>query len=94
MWDFILKNKTAFQWTVGIIFVVVLIALIWISNRFEKRQGKQQSPIQKMTMLSVLGALSAVLYYFPKLPFNAIFQFMPGFLDLHLSNVPILELVN
>lgn len=89
MIDFILEHKQIFKTVIAILFILVAIILILLAYKYEKRQKANSSPMKKMTALSILAALSVVLYYFVKIPMTYLLPFMPNFLDIHFSAVPI-----
>jgi len=74
---------------IGILFIVVAIVLVFIAYKHEKSRSKNSSPVKKMTALAILSALSVLLYYFIKIPMSVFLPFMPPFLDIHFSAVPI-----
>lgn len=89
MIEFMKRNSSTIELIIGIVFVLVAVGLIILAVKYEKNNKSKASPIRKMTTLSILAALSIVLYYFVKFPLGAILP-IPGFLDIHFSNVPIL----
>ena len=89
MFDFIIKNSKTFEIIIGTSFVIVAIILLIFAYKYERRQKANSSPMKKMTALSILAALSVVLYYFIKFPITYILPFMPPFLEIHFSAVPI-----
>lgn len=89
MWELIKQNEFLFKLILGIFFLVVVVVLLILAHKYEQRQKHQSSPIKKMTAISVFAALSVVLYYFPKINVSFFIPFMPSFLEIHFSNVPI-----
>src|SRR5690554_1642031 len=86
MFEFMKRNSSTIELIIGIVFVLVAVGLIILAVKYEKNNKSKASPIRKMTTLSILAALSIVLYYFVKFPLGAILP-IPGFLDIHFSNV-------
>lgn len=89
MFEFITGHEALIKWILIGLFGLILAVLIFISYRFENREKKHSNPIKKMTTLSMLAGLSVVLYYFVKISIAVFLPFIPGFLDIHFSNVPI-----
>lgn len=87
--EFWKANEQVLTWVMIILFVLILAVLFVISFKYETKNKTNAEKIKKMTALSILSALSVVLYYFVKFPLAAILPFIPGFLDIHFSNVPI-----
>lgn len=89
MFEFIQNNQDLFKWILAGIFGVLLIILFRFSLKYEKKGKNNSEKIKKMTTISILAAISVVLYYFVKVSMNVFLPFIPGFLDIHFSNVPI-----
>lgn len=89
MFEFIRSNPDLFKWLLAGFFVVALIILFIFSLKYEVKGKNNSEKIKKMTAISILAAISVVLYYFVKIPMNVILPFIPGFLDIHFSNLPI-----
>lgn len=89
MFDFIESNQDLFKWILTGVFGVLLIVLFLLSLKYEKKGKNNSEKIKKMTAISILAAISVVLYYFVKISMNVFLPFIPGFLDIHFSNVPI-----
>lgn len=89
MFDNIIKNKEVFKLIIAGLFIVIAIILLVLAYRYEKRNKSNSTPMKKMTALSILAALSVVLYYFIKMPIAFVLPFMPPFFDIHFSAVPI-----
>jgi riboflavin transporter FmnP len=90
--EFLKANDLYVRLLSGGLFLIILVLLILWAVRMDKENAKlsNSQKIKKMTVVSVLSAISIVLYYFPKISLSMILPFIPGFLELHLSNVPIL----
>lgn len=85
-----LKQNIRVVEIVSIILLIILIGFLVVAAiRFEGKNGKETKPIKKMVALSMLAALSVVLYYYVKFPLAGLIQTIPSFLDIHFSNVPI-----
>lgn len=89
MFEFIGSNKELFKWILVGVFGVLLILLFVFSLKYEVKGKNNSEKIKKMTAISILAAISVVLYYFVKIPMNFFLPFIPGFLDIHFSNLPI-----
>ena len=89
MIQFIKENPEIFKLIITIVFAVTLIFLVYFAIRYESKNTTNSEKIKKMTTLSILASISVVLYYFLKIPMNVILPFMPGFLDIQFSSVPI-----
>ena len=71
------------------VFILALVFLFIFAWRIEDKSESNSKKVNKMVMISILSALSVVLYYFVKFPLGVILPFIPGFLDIHFSAVPI-----
>lgn len=89
MWEFLKEHGETFKIIISVVFTLLAFVLIFFAYKHEKRQGKNISPTKKMAATSILAALSIILYYFIKIPISIFIPFMPGFLDIHFSSVPI-----
>lgn len=89
MWEFIRENGKVFQIVIGALFTLILGLLLFLAYKYEQRNKSKSTPMKKMVATSILAAISVLLYYFVKIPMSLILPFMPSFLDLHFSNVPI-----
>lgn len=89
MFDFIINNEEIFKFVIGGLFIIVAIILLVLAYRYERRAKFNASPMKKMTALSILTALSVLLYYLIKIKIAFILPFMPPFLEIHFSAVPI-----
>lgn len=89
MFKWINDHQNLVKIVVVILMVIVLGVLIYIAKKYEKQDTSNKAKIKKMTMIATLAALSSILYYFIKFPIQPLLSFMPGFLDIHFSNVPI-----
>ena len=89
MFEFIRDNQELFKWILAGVFGLLLVFLFLFSLKYEKKGKNNSEKIKKMTAISILAAISVVLYYFVKISMNVFLPFIPGFLDIHLSNVPI-----
>lgn len=89
--DFMKANQNAIEIILAIVLVLALVLLFVVGLKYEKKDLTNSERIKKMTAITVLSAMSVVLYYFIKFPLGAIpiFSFIPGFLDIHFSAVPI-----
>lgn len=89
MKNFFNTHGKTMESVIGVLFILVAILLVFLAYKYERRKKTNASPMKKMTTLSILSALSVVLYYFIKIPMSAILPFIPSFLDIHFSAVPI-----
>lgn len=89
MFDFMRNNPSLMKGLSIGIFLIVLIILVFIASKVEGKESDNSKRIKKMTMIAMLSALSVLLYYFIKIPITWIIPYMPPFLDIHFSNVPI-----
>lgn len=89
MFDFIQTNQNAFKVGLIVVFSVSLVILSILAYKYESRSKGNGEKIKKMVMLSILAAISVVLYLFVKFPMNLILPFIPGFLDIQFSNLPV-----
>ncbi len=87
--DFLRDHDIAVRITLASVFIIGLIVLILFSKKVEVKHRTNSGRIKKLTAISILSAISVVLYYLVKVSISVIFPFMPAFLDLHLSNLPI-----
>lgn len=87
--DFLRDNDIAIRITLAAIFIIALLILIFISRKIEKPHGTNSGKIKKMAAISILSAISVVLYYFVKISVSVVLPFIPSFLELHFSNLPI-----
>jgi len=75
--------------TLLVVFILALIVLFIFAWTVENKIEQKTKKIKKMVMISILAALSVILYYFVKFPLGVILPFIPGFLDIHFSALPI-----
>ena len=86
MFDFIKDNQETFKIVLIVIFSISLVILSILALKYESRSKGNGEKIKKMVTLSILAAISVVLYLFIKLPMNVLLPFIPGFLDIQFSN--------
>lgn len=84
----LLQNQT-FKIVVTTVFIVALIGLLIAAWCIEKKNEGKIKSIKKLVTISILAALSIVLYYFIRIPASLIFPFMPPFLKIQFSSIPI-----
>lgn len=87
--DFLKGHQTMVEIILAVVLALVLILLFVVGLRYEKKDLTNSERIKKMTAITVLSAISVVLYYFIKFPLGVILTFIPSFLDIHFSAVPI-----
>lgn len=87
--EFLKSNMAIIELTLIIVFMIALVVLIIFAWRAENKIENKPKKIKKMVVISILSALSVILYYFIKFPLGVILPFVPQFLDIHFSNVPI-----
>lgn len=87
--NFLKDNSQIIELSLMIIFVLALIVLIFFAWRVENKIEDKPKKIKKMVTISILAAISVILYYFIKFPLGWILPFIPSFLDIQFSNVPI-----
>ena len=87
--EFLKDNEAAFLWSLTALFILGLIVLIVVAFKSEKKIENRHNKVKKLTAISMLAALSVVLYYFVKFPISFLLPFIPNFLDIQFSNVPI-----
>lgn len=87
---YILKENVGSRWYVYLIYILGAIMLFvgvceiyfYLSNKFNIKKLS----IKQMCVLSIMAALSVILYYFAK--FNL--PFFPSWLDIQFSDIPAL----
>ncbi|RJX25953.1 MAG: ECF transporter S component [Acholeplasma sp.] len=89
MFDYIKANQDLVQTILAIVFSVSLLILSILAYKYESRTKGNGEKIKKMVTLSILAAISVVLYLFVKFPMNWILPFIPGFLDVQFSSLPV-----
>lgn len=89
MFDFIKANQETFKIVLIVVFSISLIVLSILALKYESRSKGNGEKIKKMVTLSILAAISVVLYLFIKIPMNVFLPFIPGFLDIQFSNLPV-----
>ncbi len=87
--NFLKDNSQIIELSLMITFIIALIVLIFFAWRVENKIENKPKKIKKMVTISILAAVSVILYYFIKFPLSWLFPFIPSFLDIHFSNVPI-----
>ncbi|WP_025724590.1 ECF transporter S component [Acholeplasma granularum] len=87
--QFLKSNMKVIEASLMITFIIALVILFIFAWRTEENIESKPKKIKKMVTISLLSALSVVLYYFIKFPIQLILPFIPGFLDIHFSAVPI-----
>lgn len=87
--DFLQNNLKVIEITLIVGFILALLVLIVFAWRVEDKLESNQKKVKKMVTISILSALSVILYYFIKFPLGWILPFIPPFLDIHFSAVPI-----
>src|SRR5690554_1689251 len=86
---FLQSNMDIIEIVLISVFILALVFLFIFAWRIEDKSESNSKKVNKMVMISILSALSVVLYYFVKFPLGVILPFIPGFLDIHFSAVPI-----
>jgi riboflavin transporter FmnP len=71
------------------VFILGLVFLVFYAYKIENKKMTNAQKIKKMTLIAILSALSVGLYFFPKISISVFLPFMPAFLELHFSNLPI-----
>ena len=71
------------------VFILLLAGLYLFSRKYEDKNKSNSERIKKLTAIAMLSSLSVVLYLYVKFPIQPLIFFMPNFLDIHFSNVPI-----
>lgn len=89
MFDFIQANQNAFKVVLLVVFSISLVILSILAYKYESRSKGNGEKIKKMVTLSILAAISVILYLFVKFPMNLLLPFIPGFLDVQFSNLPV-----
>src|SRR5690554_5532164 len=84
--EFLQNNMVAIEITLIVIFVLTLAILFIFAWKVENKIESNTKRIKKMVTISILAALSVILYYFVKFPLGFIF---PSFLDIQFSAVPV-----
>jgi riboflavin transporter FmnP len=87
--EFLQNNMQVIEITLLVVFILALIVLFIFAWTVENKIEQKTKKIKKMVMISILAALSVILYYFVKFPLGVILPFIPGFLDIHFSALPI-----
>lgn|SRR5690554_1832511 len=87
--EFLQNNMVAIEITLIVIFVLTLAILFIFAWKVENKIESNTKRIKKMVTISILAALSVILYYFVKFPLGFILPFIPSFLDIQFSAVPI-----
>ncbi|MCK9427491.1 MAG: ECF transporter S component [Acholeplasmataceae bacterium] len=82
--NFLEKNKLFLM----IFVALVIVALAFLAIRFEVKQKRNEKKLEKLVTLSIFSAISIILYFL-YIPINWILPFIPGFLEIHFSAVPI-----
>jgi len=83
--DFLRDNDIAVRITLASVFLITLVILIFVSSKIEKSHTSNSGKIKKLAAISVLTAISVLLYYFVKFPI----PIFVSFLELNISNLPI-----
>lgn len=84
----LLQNQS-FKIVVMVVFILAVIILLVIAGLIERKNSGKTKSIKKMVTISILSALSVVLYYFIRIPASLIFPFMPPFFKIHFSSIPV-----
>lgn len=87
--DFLKNNIQIIEISLIVAFAIALIILFIFAWRVEEKLESHTKRVKKMVTISILSALSVILYYFIKFPLGWILPFIPQFLDIHFSAVPI-----
>lgn len=87
--EFLQNNMQVIEITLLVVFILALVVLFIFAWSVENKIEQKTKKIKKMVMISILAALSVILYYFVKFPLGVILPFIPGFLDIHFSALPI-----
>lgn len=87
--EFLQNNMQVIEITLLVVFILALVVLFIFAWTVENKIEQKTKKIKKMVMISILAALSVILYYFVKFPLGVILPFIPGFLDIHFSALPI-----
>lgn len=88
--DFLNMNKPMIQLILILILLVALGILIVVAKlKREKENIDRSNQIKRMVTISVFAGLSSVLYFL-KFPMTLIIPFLPSFLEVNFSMVPIL----
>ena len=87
--EFLQKNLDVIKLSLIILFIIALVVLFFFAWRVEEKLESNEKKVKKMVAISILSALSVILYYFVKFPLGWILPFIPPFLDIHFSAVPI-----
>ncbi len=83
--DFLRDHDIAVRITLASIFIITLVILILVSKKIEKSHTTNSGKIKKLAAISILTAISVVLYYFVKFPI----PIFVSFLELNISNLPV-----
>ncbi len=87
--EFLKNNIKTVEITLMIVFIAAIIVLFVLAWFVEKKAKDNRSKVKKMVTISILAALSVILYYFIKFPLTIIIPIIPPFLKVHFSNVPV-----
>ncbi|QWB96530.1 ECF transporter S component [Mycoplasmatota bacterium] len=89
LFQFLQANDLIVRLVLAGIFILGLVALVYYAYKMENKKMTNAQKIKKMTLIAILSALSVGLYFFPKISISVFLPFMPAFLELHFSNLPI-----
>ena len=85
--SFIKENKVTFMLICATIFFLMLVMMIALKIFINKREETSKGTyIARMVSISIFSALSVLLYLFLKFPL----PFLPSFLKINFSNLPLL----
>ncbi|ABX81022.1 ECF transporter S component [Acholeplasma laidlawii] len=87
--EFLQNNMQIIEISLITIFAIALIILFIFAFRVEGKIESHTKRVKKMVTISILSAISVILYYFIKFPLGWIIPFIPQFLDIQFSAVPI-----
>ncbi len=82
-------NSGAYKYITTGIFIVLLVLLIIRLNKQEKVSYSRNFLIKRITVVSIFSAIAILLYIFG-IDINIVIPFMPSFLEVHFSIIPIL----
>ncbi|MFA6889436.1 MAG: ECF transporter S component [Bacilli bacterium] len=82
-------NREEFKYTITVVFVALLLFLVVYSYSKERRTQSRSIVIRRLVIVSIFSSISILLYIFG-IDINIFIPFMPPFLEIHFSIIPIL----
>lgn len=85
-------NSKLFKYLITIVLIAILAVIMVLLHRKDKTKIDKSELIKRLSIISIFSALSIILYMF-NVPITIIIPFMPSFLEVHFSLIPIIVIV-